>query len=163
MGDYYCDRDQCINHFLGNYNTILDTKTLISHDGYDAYGPESDLFDLYVLYLKDNEIFLDNYHRENWFDGMNEEYSLYKTKNISNILKDKSYIKKLLPTIFIEEISEKIYYHFSRKIYNPSQVRFNKINEEKYGVLQIPGYPMGIRLFPPAGLFVNLNKRIQIN
>ena len=147
MGDYYSD--QCINHLLKNSKTILDTKIVVSHDGYNEYGPESDLFDLYVLYSKDNQIFLDNYHRENWFDGMNEEYSLYETRNISNILKDKSYIKKFLTSIFIEEISEKIYYHFSRNIYNLSQVRFNKTNQGKYGVLQIPDHEgCCIRLFP---------------
>ena len=129
--------EKCINdHFI--QSEIIDTKTIITHDGYDAYGPESDLFDFYILYQKNKEIFLNNYHRENWFDGVLEEYYLCNTLNISNKLKEKGflmhdifrYCKNLLTKNFIEDISSKIMDNY--EVYNPLKIRFNRFNENTH-------------------------------
>lgn len=131
--NYHDFEDKCIiDHDISN---IIDTKTIMTHDGYDEYGPESELFDFYVLYQKSNEIFLNNFHRENWFRGEVEEYYLCKTINISQKLKEKGFIKhylfkyskNALAKIFIKEIYSKIMDNY--QIYNPLGIRFNKCNE----------------------------------
>ena len=50
-------------------NSIIYVKEYLSHDGYNRFGPESNLWDLYV-YIKNektNEIIIYNYHWEDWF------------------------------------------------------------------------------------------------
>ena len=47
----------------------------LHHDGYDAEGPESDLWDFYVIFKDDaKEYRVDVYHREDWFTGKIESY-----------------------------------------------------------------------------------------
>lgn len=48
---------------------IFYLKEDLSHDGYDRYGPESNLWDLYVYTknIKTDEIIILNYHWEEWF------------------------------------------------------------------------------------------------
>jgi hypothetical protein len=60
-------------------NPILYVKEHLSHDGYDRYGPESNLWDLYV-YTKNNktdEIIILNYHWEDWFYHGGNSYRGY--------------------------------------------------------------------------------------
>ena len=59
-------------------NKLLMFQEKVSHDGYDAYGPESNLYDLIVYYLDGkNELRKDLWHREYWYHGPdNEEYTL---------------------------------------------------------------------------------------
>lgn len=59
-------------------NKLLMFQEKVSHDGYDAYGPESNLYDLIVYYLdSDNKLRKDLWHREYWYHGSdNEEYTL---------------------------------------------------------------------------------------
>ena len=57
---------------------IINIKTKLDHDGYDQYGPESNLYDLYVYYQKGYNMYYDNYHREYWYHGEdNEPYELW--------------------------------------------------------------------------------------
>ena len=59
-------------------NTLLTKKIVLKHDGYDRYGPRSNLYDLYVIYKdKTNRILKNVYYREEWFDGHDETYQLY--------------------------------------------------------------------------------------
>lgn len=44
----------------------------LGHDGYDAEGPESDLWDLYLIRPETGTV--EAYHRENWFHGAVEPY-----------------------------------------------------------------------------------------
>lgn len=47
----------------------------IDHDGYDHYGPQSNLHELRVYYRKKNDcnIYIDKYHREYWYNGEDDE------------------------------------------------------------------------------------------
>ena len=36
---------------------IISTKLEVTHDGYDEYGPESNLYDYYVLFIHNNNIY----------------------------------------------------------------------------------------------------------
>ena len=59
---------------------IIHIKTIIDHDGYDQYGPESNLFDLHIYYQKksDCNIYRDRYWREYWYNGDDDEpYELW--------------------------------------------------------------------------------------
>jgi hypothetical protein len=62
------------NKYLKNKNNIIVyVKENLTHDGYDQYGPESNLWDLY-LYIKhvnNNDIIILNYHWEDWFYDSN--------------------------------------------------------------------------------------------
>jgi hypothetical protein len=44
----------------------------LSHDGYDRDGPESNLWDLTLIYDSKEIV----YHREDWYRGRDELYSL---------------------------------------------------------------------------------------
>ena len=54
----------------------------LEHDGYDRYGPKSDLWDLRIIHLENNKKYLSIWHRENWFTDVDEEYSLIKKQEI---------------------------------------------------------------------------------
>lgn len=59
------------------YKNIVCVWENLQHDGYDDFGPESDLWDLYVLYRENNKQKFHRYHREDWWNGRKEEYYLY--------------------------------------------------------------------------------------
>jgi len=44
----------------------------LQHDGYDADGPQSDLWDLYLIWPETGTV--EAYHREDWFCGTKEPY-----------------------------------------------------------------------------------------
>ena len=46
---------------------LIFTFEELSHDGYDREGPQSNLFDLYVIYNESNKYYMDVWHREDWF------------------------------------------------------------------------------------------------
>jgi len=63
-------------------NPIIYVKEELSHDGYDRYGPESNLWDLYI-YIKNNktdEIIILNFHWEDWFYPWPDSYYGYGKK-----------------------------------------------------------------------------------
>ena len=67
--------------FRGNFTNLLEQKTKgrqfviksieekISHDGYDNFGPKSNLFDLYVVveYVDTKETQKFQFHTEQWY------------------------------------------------------------------------------------------------
>ena len=58
---------------------LIYTLEELSHDGYDMDGPESNLFDLYIIYHKNNKYYMDAWHREDWFVEVTPEpYELYE-------------------------------------------------------------------------------------
>ena len=59
----------------------------LGHDGYDYYGPESDLHDLHILIhcKKTDKHYLDNWHTEEWFHGTVEQFTLFSRKLINNV------------------------------------------------------------------------------
>jgi hypothetical protein len=50
----------------------------LEHDGYDDCGPESDIWDLYIVYKSHTGYLVQRYHRENWYDGVIKPYEHYK-------------------------------------------------------------------------------------
>lgn len=44
-------------------------KSILSHDGYDSWGPESNIYDIIIVYknLDSEEIIVDNWHAEYWY------------------------------------------------------------------------------------------------
>lgn len=58
---------------------LIFTFEKLSHDGYDKEGPESNLFDLYIISYKNNKYYMDVWHREDWFrEIMSDSYELYE-------------------------------------------------------------------------------------
>ncbi len=59
---------------------IISVYELLSHDGYDIDGPESDIYDLFVI-VKNNDMSgiyeYYHYHRENWFNYDKEDKMYY--------------------------------------------------------------------------------------
>ena len=61
-------------------HTFLWYDCTIGHDGYDAYGPESDLYDAYFIFLTTSkEYIIESWHREYWFHGedVSNPYELF--------------------------------------------------------------------------------------
>jgi hypothetical protein len=55
-----------LNKKFKNKNIIY-LKEELSHDGYDKYGPKSNLWDLSIIIELDDEYIFYDYHWENWF------------------------------------------------------------------------------------------------
>ena len=49
-----------------------------THDGYDEYGPQSDLYDIFVVTYEDNQYIFNEFHFEKWHDSL-EEIELIKS------------------------------------------------------------------------------------
>ena len=79
-----------IVNYYAQYKNDIDIKyvnQLVSHDGYDEYGPESDIYDLLIWYVEkgaddcgnDNgeKVYkMDIWHREDWFFDRSEPFML---------------------------------------------------------------------------------------
>ena len=88
-------------------NKLIYVEEFISHDGYDNHGPQSDLFNLYII-IKEDEVYkVLNFYCENWFNnkfcGYTEEPSIYdlkllynSTKNTDSILTIKNIVVDLI-------------------------------------------------------------------
>ena len=63
-------------------NPIIYFKEELGHDGYDKYGPESNLWDLYIYIINNetDEIIILNYHWEDWFYHGRNSYKGYGKK-----------------------------------------------------------------------------------
>jgi hypothetical protein len=59
-------------------NNILFVMEELEHDGYDKYGPKSNLWDLLVISNKDGDYVLYKYHKEDWYGDKSDEYELIK-------------------------------------------------------------------------------------
>jgi hypothetical protein len=79
--------DICLKKFIeeNKEKKLVNYSERVDHDGYDREGPKSNLWDLYVFYQNSrNEMMVDFYHREDWFSGKEEEYSLWGTYTLSD-------------------------------------------------------------------------------
>jgi hypothetical protein len=67
----------CENHPNDN---IVSVSEFITHDGYDRFGPQSNLHDLFVI-VKDGGIYKYYYYkRENWFNNSTENDNTYSVE-----------------------------------------------------------------------------------
>jgi hypothetical protein len=85
---------------------IIYLKEVLDHDGYDRYGPKSDLWDLYIIIELNNDYIFYFYHWEKWF-------SVY----------DKKKYELYLPMIKLSETTTKNIHYFRKNI------KDNKFNE----------------------------------
>jgi hypothetical protein len=82
----------------------------LDHDGYDSKGPESNLWDLYILYTNSDVgeyvvEYIDWYHWEDWFEkDTQKEYKLYKTFNMDNIRSTPESSRKIIENELIKLI-----------------------------------------------------------
>lgn len=84
MNDNTENANYIISRDFSNKNIVFIGEYL-SHDGYDKYGAQSNLWDLYIIEeCEDNFLFYD-YHWEDWFSKYDtREYELCKTKNLED-------------------------------------------------------------------------------
>jgi hypothetical protein len=76
---------------------IIDYKEILDHDGYDEYGPESNLWDFFILYTSGGEDFVEWYHLEDWFlKDTSKEYTLNVTLNMNIIRNIEESLRKTL-------------------------------------------------------------------
>lgn len=99
---------ECINKYDTENVYIIDCKEILDHDGYDSQGPESNLWDLFVLYTskvsgEDVIDFVDYYHWENWFvKDTIKGYTLQKTFNISMLRETPESSRKIIENRIIK-------------------------------------------------------------
>ena len=71
-----------VTHYLNK--KLIFTFEELSHDGYDREGPQSNLFDLYVIYHEHKKYYMDVWHREDWFLEVEAEpFQLYERFEIN--------------------------------------------------------------------------------
>jgi hypothetical protein len=60
-------------------NEVLHAIEKLYHDGYDERGAQSNIYDIYLFLKKknseDEDIYIINYHWEDWFDGEEKGYT----------------------------------------------------------------------------------------
>ena len=151
--------EKCLDTYFGDDCKVISTSTKIEHDGYDAYGPESNLYDFAVLFLKDDKIYYTEFHREYWFHGEDdEEYRLCYYKDIfdrciSDELKATGYysskdfleLNLILNELFTELVAANILEKVVKTSYLP-----NMLSLENYGgpkIMKLSNYYSGFYLY----------------
>jgi hypothetical protein len=75
-------------------NNIIFSVEILEHDGYDQYGPESNLWTLYIVIKENNDFILYRYYFEDWYEKKdlsnfnieNDSYYYFELKtNIKDI------------------------------------------------------------------------------
>ena len=67
----------CKKKYLLNSDKILHEKILINHDGFDKDGPESNLYNYYIIIERNNEILYEIFYREDWYDNCKWYYECF--------------------------------------------------------------------------------------
>jgi hypothetical protein len=82
----------CLENFKKPYVNYYEN---LDHDGYDSYGPKSDLWDFYIFYNEKGQLLVDFYHWENWFgkDDDKRQYTLWKTYTMDEFINKPQYKK----------------------------------------------------------------------
>ena len=90
-----CETNDIIR-IMSNKN-ILIYDYCLSHDGYDVDGPESDLYDIFMITVENDKYIYYEFHFENWYSSIKEEIELVKSFELNNKnilrLKDEYHIK----------------------------------------------------------------------
>jgi len=60
-----------------NFDDIVAVHQEISHDGYDRYGPKSNLYDMYILLKVDGVKYIASWSREDWYGGSESDQLYY--------------------------------------------------------------------------------------
>jgi hypothetical protein len=67
-------RDKCVLMYVQPDDKLLMEIYKIDHDGYDDEGPKSNLYDLYLFIERNDKIYKECFHREEWYDGNKQEF-----------------------------------------------------------------------------------------
>ncbi len=67
-----------ITEMMKDKNILLYDHYL-THDGYDEYGPKSDLFDIFIVTCEEDKYIFYEFHVENWYGSLKEEIELIKS------------------------------------------------------------------------------------
>ena len=91
----------------------------LGHDGYDNYGPQSDLWDVYVFTKEQGDYVYYHFHTEYWYEqksGPIPDYELYDKQNFSEITFGlEPYFEKNKHCANFMEIYEKYSQHKKKK------------------------------------------------
>jgi|TARA_B110000483_G_C18206954_1_gene548352 hypothetical protein len=82
-----CQEEKHQNTVINKYNkkniNIINTKRTVEHDGFDQYGPQSNLYDFYIYYRIGYHYYIDIWHREDWYSNDDDDpYSLWSNNNL---------------------------------------------------------------------------------
>tara|TARA_E500000178_G_scaffold283313_1_gene284117 strand:+ start:736 stop:1143 length:408 start_codon:yes stop_codon:yes gene_type:complete len=69
----------CKSQYLKPNDILLYEKLFISHDGYDAEGPDNNLYDYLLIIKRENELLFEIFHREYYYNQKfdNEPFNLH--------------------------------------------------------------------------------------
>jgi hypothetical protein len=100
---------ECVDKYYKNDTIcIIDYKEKLEHDGYDSYGPQSNLWDLFILYTSKDSgeyviDFVDWFHWEDWFKkDTRKGYTLYKTYNMDKLREMPRVSRKIIENKIID-------------------------------------------------------------
>jgi hypothetical protein len=87
------------NNILKKYfknKDVIYTKEILDHDGFDQFGPESDLWTLYIIIKDNNNYILYRYYYEDWYTMQNLNFdidndSLYEFERMDILSKIQKY------------------------------------------------------------------------
>ena len=83
--------EKCKDKYLEKNDTLLFETIIITHDGYDYHGPESNIYDYLIIIERDNKIYYEIFHREDWFCNTKEYYYPSSKISFTNELPSKAY------------------------------------------------------------------------
>lgn len=77
---------------MSSNDTILFYNESKYHDGYDSYGPQSDIYDFHLIKESNNELIYEKWHGEDWYNGsyqfeMTETFKIISMDSLVSILK----------------------------------------------------------------------------
>ncbi len=92
---YYSDPAVSFINSLPKDEELIACREELDHDGYDRYGPESDLWDLFLITKKEGEYIFYSLHWENWFHNDPHVYDLCCKNYVKNIVSQHYYWRKI--------------------------------------------------------------------
>ena len=72
---------KCLKNYVTSGAELMFARHYLNHDGFDIYGPQSNLHDYLVIIKQDNRVLYDVFHREYWFNGDDDEEYVPMNKN----------------------------------------------------------------------------------
>ena len=88
---------------------IVYVREILSHDGYNSFGPESDLWDLYLIIKENDDYIYYHYRWENWFlKEIEDDYEVYQETKLSETILENILLfhKKTKDTFFKEAVKK---------------------------------------------------------
>ena len=103
------EANECIENFKQNMfetkKVFIDCCEVLDHDGYDEDGPQSDLWDLYIIFLNEHgEKKVDYFHREDWYDTDTDIKYIYCEEYDISILKKRFLLWELVARLVVGDI-----------------------------------------------------------